>query len=332
MIYIDDGTGIDVMHEDGVLGRVEYRPIAGFRHPQRLVGPLAFGDIGGDGKRHGVEGATQPTELITSLEIAAGSEVSRCKLLGGVDQPRSPACEQEMKYQPHGQRKRRHPPGPVERLLLHLRASFGLVALQVIRQEHVAGSRRTQFVAFAAHQHASMTEQLVATRGDGQSRAPLGHGPCCLTAVELRQHIRDFLAEPGAPRRSDDDVPVVGQRSENDIMVVRQHRDLVLCSRQIALEQQVFQCALQARHFLRQPFAVVFLRLTLGLRHVIDEVHRTEYCGKAEQNERNRDFERHGNAQDHWAPTLAAFAAEFPPEGAQVAYWGALAALISAGR
>ena len=48
-------------------------------------------------------------------------------------------------------------------------------------------------------------------------------------------------------------------------MVVREHRDLVLRSRQVALEQQIFQRALQAGHLLRQPLAAVLLRRALGL-------------------------------------------------------------------
>ena len=49
----------------------------------------------------------------------------------------------------------------------------------------------------------------------------------------------------------------------------------------IALEQQILQRALQARHLLRQPLAAVFLRRTLGLGHVIEQIHRAERRGKS---------------------------------------------------
>src|SRR4029079_6004902 len=38
-VDVDDGAGVDVVHEDGVLGGVEYRAIAGLRNPQCLGGP-----------------------------------------------------------------------------------------------------------------------------------------------------------------------------------------------------------------------------------------------------------------------------------------------------
>ncbi len=42
----------------------------------------------------------------------------------------------------------------------------------------------------------------------------------------------------------------------------------------IALEQQVLERALQARHLLHEPLAAVLHGLALGLRHVIEHVHR----------------------------------------------------------
>ena len=102
-----------------------------------------------------------------------------------------------------------------------------------------------------------------------------------LIEIELRQHVRYLPSQPGTPRRLDDRVPVIRQRGESDFVVVRQHRDLVLRRRQIALEQQVLQGALQARHLLGQPLAAVFLRRALGLRHVIEQVHRAERRGEA---------------------------------------------------
>jgi hypothetical protein len=91
------------------------------------------------------------------------------------------------------------------------------------------------------------------------------NGPGSLIEIELRQNVRDLPSHPGTSRRVDDGVPVIGQRGDKDIVVVRQHRDLVLRRRRIALEHEILQRALQAGHLLRQPFAAVFLRRAFGL-------------------------------------------------------------------
>ena len=62
-------------------------------------------------------------------------------------QPRGAPRQQEVKDQPHGERERRHPAGPVERLLDDLRARFGLVPLEVVGQKQAAGARRAQLLA-----------------------------------------------------------------------------------------------------------------------------------------------------------------------------------------
>jgi hypothetical protein len=149
-------------------------------------------------------------------------------------------------------------------LLENLRASFCFVPLEVVGQKHVAGSRGTQLVTFGAHQDAGPAEQLVAVRDNGQSRTPFTVAGRLLK-IELRQHVGYWPPQPGVPRRGNDDVPVVRQRGESDVVVMRQHRDFVLRSIHVSLEQQILHRALQARHLLRQPFAAVFLRCTLGL-------------------------------------------------------------------
>src|ERR1700730_16604876 len=63
-IDIHNGASFDVVYENGIFRGVENRSIACLRHPQRLVSALAFGNVGGNGERHGVEGAAQPTEFI----------------------------------------------------------------------------------------------------------------------------------------------------------------------------------------------------------------------------------------------------------------------------
>ena len=100
-IGIHDRAGFDVDDEDGILGGIEDRPVARLRHPQRLVGALALGDVVGDGERHGVEGAAQPTELIRPLQSAARSKISGRELFGRPHQSRGAPGEQEMKDQPH---------------------------------------------------------------------------------------------------------------------------------------------------------------------------------------------------------------------------------------
>ena len=118
--------------------------------------------------------------------------------------------------------------------------------------------------------------------------------------VEFGQHVLHLLAQPCAARRGDHRVAVIRQRRQNDVMVVREHRDLVLRGGKIALQQQVLQRALQTRHFLGQPRAAVCLGRALGLRHVIDEIHRAKRRGKCQQEERHRELERRRNAKFHF--------------------------------
>ena len=168
----------------------------------------------GNFERHGIEGAAQPPEFIPPLQAAAGGEISRGELFGRVHQSRGAPGQEEMKHQPHGQRERRHPSGPVERLLQNLRAGFRLVPLEIVGEEHAAGSRGTQFLALAAHQDAGVTEQLVAVRLDGHSRTTFANRAGYLIEIELRQHVRDLPPQPGTSRRGDDRVPVIRQRGE----------------------------------------------------------------------------------------------------------------------
>ena len=134
-----------------------------------------------------------------------------------------------------------------------------------------------KLVALAAHQDAGVAEQLVAVRIDRDSGATFADGHGGLIEIELRQDGGDLPPHPGATRRLDDGVAVIRQRGEREFVVVRQHRDLVLRRRQVALEQQILQRALQPRHLLREPLAAVLLRRALGLRHVIEQVHRAQY-------------------------------------------------------
>ncbi len=305
-IGIDDGAGLDVVHEDGILGRVEDRPVARFRDPQCLGRAPALVDVlaqpglrVGDLERHRVEGAAQPPELVAPLETAAGGEIPRREPFGRVHQPRRAPRQKKMKHQPHAQRERRHPAGPVERLLDNLRACFRLVALQIVGEIHAAGARRTQLLALAAHQDAGMAEQLAAVRDDGHSRAPFAT-PRPLIEIELRQHLGRLAPEPRTSCRGDHLVAIVRQRGEREIVVVREHRDLVLRAGEIALEEQILECALQARHLLREPLAAVLLRRALGLRHVIDQVDGAQRRGESQQNERDRELERGRHADGHW--------------------------------
>src|SRR2546430_17085146 len=87
-------------------------------------------------------------------------------------------------------------------------------------------------------------------------------------------------------------------------------------SLQIALEQQILHRALQARHLLRQSFAAIFLRRTLGLRYVIKQVYRAQRRRKGQQNKRDRELERGRNAHVHWWTPWsgpAAFISANPP-------------------
>ena len=119
--------------------------------------------------------------------------------------------------------------------------------------------------------------------------------------------VGDRLTQPHPSGRLDDGVPFVRQRGERDLVVVRQHRDLAMRRRGVALEQQVFQRALQAGHLLGQSLPAVLLRRALRLGHVIEQVHRAQDRGEAQQDERDRELEGCGDAHGYWcAPTLAA--------------------------
>ena len=71
-IDVHDRARVDVVHEDRILGGIEYRAVARLRHPERLVGALSFGDVVGNGQRHRVECAAQPAELVGPLQVPAG--------------------------------------------------------------------------------------------------------------------------------------------------------------------------------------------------------------------------------------------------------------------
>ena len=157
-----------------------------------------------------------------------------------------------------------------------------------------------------------MTEQFVAVRVDSQPGTTLPNRPGSLSQIELRQHVRDLPAHPCPTRRGDDDVPLIGQRSEGDVVVMRQHRDLVLRGIQIALEHQILHRALEARHLLGQAFTAILLRRALGLRHVIEEIHRAERGGKAQQDKRNRELERGRDAQVHFNSSASGPGARTP--------------------
>ncbi len=233
------------------------------------------------------------------LRWLRASQVAGGDLLGGMHQPRGAARQQEVERQPHRQRQRGHPSRPVERLLDHLRACFRLVALEVVGKEQAAGARRPQLVARAPDEDARVAEKLFAGGIDGHAAAALADRSRGLVDVELGQHVGDLLVEPRAPRRGDDDATLVGERGEHDVVVVREHRDLVLGGDEIALEQQVLQRALQARHLLRHALASVVLGRALGLRDVIEQVDRAQYRGEPQQHERDRELERHRHAQGH---------------------------------
>ena len=115
-------------------------------------------------------------------------------------QPRGAPGQQEVKHQPHGQRQRRHPSRPVERLLEHLRARFRLVPLEIVDEEQAAGARRTQLLALAAHQDAGVAEQLVAVRVDRHPGTALANRTGGLIEIELRQHLR-VSGRPSQARR-----------------------------------------------------------------------------------------------------------------------------------
>ena len=287
-VGIHDGRGFDVDDENGILGGVEYRAVARLRHAQGFIGALALGDVLGDGERHGVEGAAQPAELVASPEAAAGGKAALGELLGGMHQPRGPPRQQEVEHQPHRERERRHPSRPVERLPEHLGARFRLVALEVVGEEQAAGPSGTELVGLTAHQDAGIAQQLVAVRVHGHSGATLADGDGGRLEIELRQDGGDRLSQPRPSGRLDDDVPIVRQRGERDLVVVRQHRDLAMRRRGVALEQQVLQRALQAGHLLGQSLAAALLRRAFGLRHVIEQVHRAQDRGEAQQDERDR--------------------------------------------
>ena len=245
------------MHENRVLGGVEDRAIACLRYPQRFGRTLALRDVllqsrlrVGDLQRHRVERAAQTAELVGAAQVAARGEIAGGELFGGTHQARGAARQQEVEHEPHRERQGRHPARPVERLLHDLRARLGLVPLEIVGEEQAAGARRAQLVALAAEQDAGVAEQRIAVRVGGHAGASLADRAGRLLEIELRQHVGDLLPEPRAPRRGDDHLAVVGQRGEDDVVVVREHRDLVLRNRQVALQQQVLERALQARHLL----------------------------------------------------------------------------------
>ena len=127
----------------------------------------------------------------------------------------------------------------------------------------------------------------------------LANRPRRLVQVELRRHLGDRLSEPRALGARHHGAAIVGERGENDVVVVREHRDLVLRGVDVALEQQVLERALQARHLLREALAAVFLRLVLGPRNVVEQVDRAERRGEGDQDQRDGQFQRRGDANVH---------------------------------
>ncbi len=301
-IGVDDRAGVDVVHEDRVLRCVEDRAIAHLRRAQRLVHARTLGNVAAqpvlrirDLERHRVEGAAQPAELVAAGKAAARAQIARRELLGRVHELRRAAGEDEVKDQPHRERQRRHPARPVERLLHDLRARLGLVAAQVVGQEHGAGPRGAQLGAVATDQNLGVTEQIVAVGHDHHARAPLAHG----LQVDVRQRVRDRASDQRAPCRGDHYVAVVGHRREPDVVVMREHGNLALRRRAVALQQQIFERALQPRHLLSQPLASVFLGHPLGLRDVVEQVHRGQRRGETQQQQRDRELERNRQGQAH---------------------------------
>ena len=241
----------------------------------------------GDLQRHRIERAAQSAELVVTVQVAAGREITRSELLGRMDESRRASREEEMEDEPQGERECGHPPRPVERLLLDLRARFRLVPLEIVGEEHAADPRRTQFLALAAHEDARVADQLVAARHDRHPRGPLARG----AEVELRQHVGDRASEPGAARRRNDRVAVVRQRGERHVVVVREHGDLALGRGRITLEQQVFERALQPRHLLREALAAILLGHALGLRNVVQQIDGAERRCESQQQQRQRDLQ-----------------------------------------
>ena len=110
---------------------------------------------------HGVEGAAEPAELVASPQCAASVKVARRQLLGSVDQTRGAAGQQEVKREPHRQRKRGRRGRPVERLVKNLRASFRFGPVEIVGEEQATRSRGAQFLPLTAHQDARVTQQRV---------------------------------------------------------------------------------------------------------------------------------------------------------------------------
>ena len=204
--------GLDVVHENRVLGGVEDRAVACLRHPQRLVGALALRDVllqprlrVGDLQRHRVERAAQPAELVgalagrcapTRLPAASSSAARTSRAVRRVSRKwntshiaSASAVTQPAQYSD---------------CCTHLRARFRLVALEVVGEEQAAGAGRAQLVALAAHQDAGVAEQRVAVRVDRHAGATLANRAGRLLEIELRQHVGDRSSEPRAPRRGDD--------------------------------------------------------------------------------------------------------------------------------
>jgi len=171
-------------------------------------------------------------------------------------------------------------------LLHHLRARLGLVALQIVGKEKASGSRRAQRLPLVAHEDSGVSEQHIAVGIGGHFGTALANRSGSLAKVELRQRLRDWPPEPGAPRRGDDRLRFVGESGDQNFVVVCEDFDLVLCDCDVALEQQIFQGALQARQLLHKALAAVFLGCMLGLGNVIEQID----C--AERRRENQQYER----------------------------------------
>ena len=134
-IDVDDGAGVDVVHENRVLGGVEDRAIAFLGHAQRLGGALALGDV--LRSRVCVSATLAPSRRTRGS--AGRARRCRCRSLRAA---RLPAASSSAARTSRAVRRVSRKwntshmasasavtqPGPVQRLLQDLRASFGLVA------------------------------------------------------------------------------------------------------------------------------------------------------------------------------------------------------------
>src|SRR6185503_4222970 len=103
---------------------------------------------------------------------------------------------------------------------------------------------------------------------------------------------RSRAPQPGSAGGCYDDMLVIGQRNHGVVAIGGQNRHLPPGTFDIALEQQIFQRALQPRELLKQALPMIFLHRPLRLRHLVNQVERAQRNGATEQDQRNREPER----------------------------------------